>query len=833
MPAELANHLLQSTVFAVAAGLLTLFLRNNHARTRYWIWLTASLKFLILFSLFVELGHHLSWSTAPVIAQQPSLAIAIDTISQPFAAPNFSAAAPLHIATATPSILPTLLLAIWICGLASVLFFWFVRWRRVAAIMRSGLPLHEGREHSILRRLDTRTELIASPRQLEPGVFGILRPVLSVPQGMADHLDDAQLKAIFAHELCHVRTRDNLTAALHMLVEAAFWFHPLVWWIGARLVEERERACDEEVVRLGSDPELYAATILKLCKAYLESPLTCVAGISGADLRKRIESIMTNPLLTRLSFTKKALLGAAGALALLTPIAVGILSAPAGHAQQASASALPHFEIADVHPSARVANPTMSGGVLRVDRYEIHRATVLDLIRKGWAMDVDNVIGGPSWLDSDRFDIIAKVPPNTAPEALNKMLQSLLQDRFGLVIRNDTRPIQAYALTVGKRGPQMKVSDGTGDPGCKSQQQRLDSGLISTTFTCRHVTMDTFAGFLHNFAPGYFGGPVADQTGLKGFWDFEIKFTPRGLLTLAGADGISLYDAVDKIGLKLDMQTVALPVIVVDRVNEKPTDNVPGVTKNLPPAPTEFEVADIKPSAPGETRGQVKFQPGGRIDGRGVALKDVIMFAWNISSDDMLVGGPKWLDSDLFDVIAKAPATLSQAGSADLDALRPMTRALLESRFKLKVHEETRPVQVYALVAAKPGVPSAKLNKADPSNRSGCKSTPGVPGSSLILSKNYTCTNVTMEQFADKLSAIAPGYMNHPGVDLTGLSGSFDFVLNFSNPLQAMTPAGADPNGAFTLAEAIDKELGLKLELRKYPMPVLVIDHVEEKPSAN
>jgi uncharacterized protein (TIGR03435 family) len=801
---DIANHLLQSTIFAVATGLLTLLLRNNHARTRYWIWLTASLKFLIPFSIFIELGHRLSWSTAPVIAQQPSLAIAIDTISQPFAPAGFSPAVPVHIATATPSILPTLLPAIWICGSIAVLIFWLIRWRRVAALLRT------------------------PGAQLEPGVFGILRPVLYLPPGIADKLDDAQLKAIVAHELCHIRNRDNLTAALHSLVEAIFWFHPLTWWIGARLVEERERACDEEVVMRGSDPEIYAESILKICKLYVESPLTCIPGISGANLKKRIESIMTNSLLARLSLTKKAFLAAAGALALLTPIAIGIVSAPAGHAQQSSASASQHFEIADVHPSARVANPTMSGGVLRIDRYEIHRATMLDLIRTAWSVPADNVVGGPPWLDSDRFDIIAKAPPNTSPETLQKMLQSLLQDRFGLVIRNDTRPLQAYALTVGKRGPQMKVSDGTGDPGCKSQQQRLDSGMISTTFTCRHETMDAFAGFLHTFASGYFGGPVADQTGLKGFWDFEIKFTPRGLLTLAGSDGISLYDAVDKIGLKLDMQTVALPVLVVDRVNEKPTDNAPGVTNNLPAAPTEFEVADIKPSAPGETRGQVKFQPGGRIDGRGVALKDVIMFAWNISSDDMLVGGPKWLDTDLFDVIAKAPATLSQLGSADLDALQPMTRALLESRFKLKVHEETRPVQVYALVAVKP-----KMAKADPRNRAGCKSTPGAPGASAILSKNYTCTNVTMAEFADKLSAIAPGYMDHPGVDLTGLEGGFDFVLNFSNRAQTMVPATADPNGAITLAEAIDKELGLKLELRKHPMPVLVIDHVEEKPSGN
>ena len=67
------------------------------------------------------------------------------------------------------------------------------------------------------------------------------------------------MKAILVHERCHIRCHDNLVAAIHMLVEAIFWFHPLVWWIGARLVEERERACDEEVLRRGADPEAYAA----------------------------------------------------------------------------------------------------------------------------------------------------------------------------------------------------------------------------------------------------------------------------------------------------------------------------------------------------------------------------------------------------------------------------------------------------------------------------------------------------------------------------------------------------------------------------------------------
>jgi bla regulator protein blaR1 len=81
-------------------------------------------------------------------------------------------------------------------------------------------------------------------------------------------LTSEQLKAIFDHELCHVECRDNLTALLHMLVEAIFWFHPLVWWVGARLVDERERACDEAVLQAGNAPEVYAEGILEVCKLY-------------------------------------------------------------------------------------------------------------------------------------------------------------------------------------------------------------------------------------------------------------------------------------------------------------------------------------------------------------------------------------------------------------------------------------------------------------------------------------------------------------------------------------------------------------------------------------
>src|SRR6185295_14490363 len=97
-------------------------------------------------------------------------------------------------------------------------------------------------------------------------------------------------------------------SAIHMVVEAAFWFHPLVWFVGARLVDERERACDEHVLRVCGEPRTYAESILSVCKIYVESPVICVSGVSGSDLKKRIEAIMINRIGLQLNlFGKTAL----------------------------------------------------------------------------------------------------------------------------------------------------------------------------------------------------------------------------------------------------------------------------------------------------------------------------------------------------------------------------------------------------------------------------------------------------------------------------------------------------------------------------------------------
>ena len=203
----IANHLWQSTVFAGVAGLLTLALRNNHARVRHAVWLAASCKFLIPFSVLIAMGGQIRWWTAPD-TMPSNLSAFMGTVSQPFTTPAVSSPAAANAPPAA-SPLPAILLGIWACGFAGIGCSWWIRWRRLRAVVREGSPAP----------LEIPIRAMCSRTSLEPGVFGIFRPVLLLPDSIFERLAPAQLNAVIAHELCHVRHRDNLTAALQMFVE--------------------------------------------------------------------------------------------------------------------------------------------------------------------------------------------------------------------------------------------------------------------------------------------------------------------------------------------------------------------------------------------------------------------------------------------------------------------------------------------------------------------------------------------------------------------------------------------------------------------------------------
>jgi len=331
----LGNHLWQSTLFAAVAALLTLSLRNCHAGVRYWIWLAASLKFLLPFSLLVGLGSHLAWFRG----------LPLTNIRLHFAIEVIAGVQPENVGPIFARLLPALA-GIWLCGFLAVFSLWYLRWRKLITETRSARPLRTGREVETLRRIEhilgrqKRIEIRLSRASIEPGIFGIIRPVLIWPEGISMHLEDAQLEAILTHEIQHVRRHDNFAAAIHMVVEAIFWFHPLVWWLGTRLVEERERACDEHVLELGGSRQVYAEGILKVCEFCLASPLACMSAVAGGDLKKRMVHIMTERMLHKLDFGRKLLLSAAGLAAIAGPIAFGLVNATPTRAESAAAIAV-------------------------------------------------------------------------------------------------------------------------------------------------------------------------------------------------------------------------------------------------------------------------------------------------------------------------------------------------------------------------------------------------------------------------------------------------------------------------------------------------------------
>jgi uncharacterized protein (TIGR03435 family) len=500
------------------------------------------------------------------------------------------------------------------------------------------------------------------------------------------------------------------------------------------------------------------------------------------------------------------------------------------------------FLFSDVRASAPTLDyhkRGMGGAFLSGDHLDLRRATMVNLIALAWGVDESKVLGGPNWIAFDRFDVRAKTPPGTTRAPMQPMLQALLKERFGLAAHRGTQEMPGWALTAGKN-PQLTKPGGADATGCdRSGSQGNRSGVI--TVTCRNQTMamlaDGIPGMSDYVDEGY---TVADRTGLSGAWNFTIRFAPSKSEAAANHSP-TLFTALEQIGLKLEPATVAVEGIVVDRVNETPTPNAANLASVFPVPPTEFEVAVIKPSGSSERtlngysaadNTRVQYLQGGRVNIQG-SLRGLIRWTFGINMVRVL-GMPSWANDDSWDIQAKPPQPVN-----DSDTLAEMLKALLASRFKMQYHFEERPIDSYTLIVAKP-----RMKKADPSERTGCSEGPPLPSKSdtrdenPLLARLLTCRNTSIAQLAHLLfKGMASGYVGGPVFDATGLEGGWDFTLSFSTPASAGPPATADaaaePTGALSLAEAMQKQIGIRMEMQKHPVEVPVIDHVERKPTEN
>jgi bla regulator protein blaR1 len=611
----LANHLWQSTLFAAAAALLTLALRKNQARIRYWIWLAASVKFLIPFAPLLAIGKALSWfrsSFRPSGQTQAGLYFTIEQLGQPFASPvSGRSALPVHAyASAPSSLIPTALLLVWLIGFLAVIAIWFVRWRKVSAAIRESTPVRGGDELETLRRIEraaglaTALAILSSSTTLEPGIFGVFRPVLLWPKGISGHLTPDHLEAVLVHELCHVRRRDNLAAAIHMMVEALFWFYPLVWWLGARLVDERERACDERVLEFGSRREVYAESILKVCEFCVGSPLACVAGVTGSDLKKRMVHIMSEHIGRKLDFSRKLLITTAAVLAIAIPIAFGVFDATPSRAQTSDDSASTQtFQSFSIKPSPEPnPTPTYAGSAKHMTKmmfgpagFVAANVTMATLIQEAYGVQATQIAGGPDWLNSDRFDVQAKTDkspmsnfgphPEKDHSVIRQLLQAALMQHTQLAVHTETKDLRTYALVVAEGGSKLQpapASDnsegGEGMMGVHRMMMQHGSGGQVVGLSAQGTPMANFAEQLSL----QMGIPVVDKTGLKGNYNFNLQWAAEAEQSAAqrasadnpqpaSADAAqSLSTALEQqLGLKLVPRTQPMPVVVIDHI-EKP-----------------------------------------------------------------------------------------------------------------------------------------------------------------------------------------------------------------------------------------------------------------------
>jgi bla regulator protein blaR1 len=595
----LGNHIWQSTLFACVIALLTLAFRKHRAHVRYALWLAASLKFLLPFSLLMAIGTRLS-PQRPAAPPAPELYVAIQRASEPFAQPILAHAASSAPHTSPIHLLP-ILLSLWFCGFIAVLILWYVRWRRVSASIQEAAPLRDGREIMALRRLE-RIGKISKPVELrlsrtssEPGIFGFRKPVLVWPQGISDRLDDAHLEAVLAHELLHVRRRDNLAAALHMLVQAVFWFHPLVWWMGARLIAERERACDEEVLESGSDPQVYAESILKICEFCVGSPLACVSGVTGAGLKQRIRRILSSQVARKLDLRRKLLLGAAVVLAVAAPIVAGALRAiPNLDPLQAQNKTSPVRTFASV--SITPSKPGIRGVGLMYgpNKFASRNAPLQQVIRAAYGVEDDRIIDAPAWLNSEKYDFEAKGdnsggtdPRNLSADQIileeGRILQQVLADRLKLALHRETKDLPVYALVLAKDGPKLRESkpgdtypngfkgpDGIARPGGIHFENSVENGGDYSGFGTKMIAQGIPVGALLWHLQEFLHRTIVDETGLSGSYDFT--FQVPALPPIEASGRILSAHLEQQLGLKLEPQTVPMEILVIDHV-ERPTEN--------------------------------------------------------------------------------------------------------------------------------------------------------------------------------------------------------------------------------------------------------------------
>jgi uncharacterized protein (TIGR03435 family) len=461
---------------------------------------------------------------------------------------------------------------------------------RLRNLRRHGLPWLDKeafiRELSIDTGIRGTVEILLHEDVPSPATCGFTRPAVVFPID-AQEWSESAVRQAMVHELEHVRRGDWIVHLLARVVCALYWFHPFVWIGWRQLCLEAEHACDDAVLR-GAERTQYAQQLVGLARRLTaaDSLRPFLSMASRGDLFARVSAVLdTGRSRGRVRPFHGAVIVT---MAVVVVMAISPLRAVpvSGHQSTAATSKPIAFEVASVKPNKSgdvgMGMQALPGG------FRANNVTVRLLLRTAYRIQESQLTGGPDWLDSDRFDIVAKTEANSSSDQLSLMLQALLADRFKVMIHKETRERSIFALVVarnGALGPRLQRRDCVpaelpAAPAASSQE--LPCGRIMTgsgEVTFRGAPMSQIAEGLS----GYVGRVVADRTGLSGNYDLTLQWTPERLPNAnqqPGSDvlaldpnGLSIFTAVqEQLGLKLQPAQGTVNVLVIDRV-EHPTEN--------------------------------------------------------------------------------------------------------------------------------------------------------------------------------------------------------------------------------------------------------------------
>ena len=485
----------------------------------------------------------------------------------------------------SPLVLPALV-SLWFAGVCLLLARLAGGWWRVRRLQQvaGALPVSPWQEAA--ERLAQQIGLTRAVRVVDaafvetPLVVGWLEPVVMLPVAALAGLTPQQVRAILAHELAHVRRHDALVNAVQTIAETLLFYHPAVWWLSSRIRTEREHCCDDVALAVSGDPYGYASALAELESWRTTQPSLSLAA-TGGPLLRRVTRVLSPPA----SHVPRSGLAVTLALALVMAVGVGTLQL-LGARQPAA----PILEPANASVWRMVFDhPT--------GQMSIRGFTARDLVRYAYQVPASRVTGGPSWLDSDSFDLVTTIDHVPAADETPAIVRQLLEERFALRVRKTTIEVPALALRLaradGSLGPNLqpatsecfdqKVWVASGSPSLPPlpQGQRTvfcgvwDSGVSYDR--ANSVTMDDLAARLRDDQTPATRLEVVNRTGLEGPFDVSLRYFKPAALAMALTPSLapafrlagfaSMPDALEsQLGLQLVPATTDVPAIAIDEI---------------------------------------------------------------------------------------------------------------------------------------------------------------------------------------------------------------------------------------------------------------------------